>query len=354
MSRYALRLPGRRVGRLHVLVACAILSLVLTAYLMEVSSSKPEVQRRERTLVSFQQKGVFDYDAVLKKNTLYESETLERGEGIFFTSIVDVLRIRYQYSLESKGVSSATARHSLGAFLVSRGSGKGSQVMWQKRLPLSDTSKVKLDSGSRSFTREYSLNVTEVLNLARTIEREINVRGDVYIMLSSLVYLEAESEASILEDKLSQEMMISLGSSIESEGATANSTKKIVDYIEEPGKVSLFGVTSSVSAAKHLSWGMFMITMLLSSLSTLYFFKNREKKNPLTSVEVINKKYGSWIVKADSFEPKLDGAVKIGSMKDMVRLSEELGRPIIYSKRGGSHIYSQTDGNTAYYFEVKE
>ena len=337
-----------------LLVATAVI-LLLSIYLINVSYSKPATQKSEIIYASLTQSGVYNYEAVLKPNSLYETGTLTRNQGNLFTSIVDILRFRYRYDIVSENESGGTVSYIMNAFLVSKSfRGKEEQILWQKKLPLYDSAELEFKSGNYSFAREYEINITEAINLSRTIEKETNVRGDTYIKLSTDVFVTSQTNGYPLEDKLQHVLMLDVGSTINSEGdaASANSTKKVSELIEEPVVTQVFGFDAKVSNARYLALITLAITLILVSFLGWRFLKNMPRV--ITSeADAINKKYKNLIIKTDSQAPEHDAVISVGSIEDLIRLSDDLAKPIIHSKNESTNVYYIMDGTMKYVFELR-
>ncbi len=352
-----LKIPGlkeRSKGSYYLLVAEITVAIIFTIYLIAVSFSQPVLQRSEITTAVFNQSSVYEYDAVLKPNTLYEKSTLNKSDGYLYTSIVDLLRFRYRYTFESDYDSNANALYTMNVFLISMDTNKEGVVLWQKKLPLQDSAEIKFRSDKASFAREYNINVTEVNNLTKTIEKEINVRGDHYLKISSDVFVKTQTNGYTLDDQLPHELMIKMGNTLDSEGESANRTKSITKSTEKQTVVSVLGIGITVLTARYLSLGMLIFSLLLIAYGASKFKFNFKllPKIPGTA-ESINKKYRSWII--ETRNPSLPkDSIQVTSIEDLVKLSDDVGKPVLHSFNEDSHIYYIIDDNAGYFFKLSE
>ncbi len=68
------------------------------------------------------------------------------------------------------------------------------------------------------------------------------------------------------------------------------------------------------------------------------------------TVANIKKKYGDWIADARELPPikKDQSLISLNSMEDLIKIAEELGRPVIHVKNEQKHYYYVLDGSMRY------
>jgi len=112
----------------------------------------------------------------------------------------------------------------------------------------------------------------------------------------------------------------------------------------------------SLADARSLSAVMAGVFFLLSSLSVVLYVKFKPVKLPRIEEEAlkVRKKYGERIAEATGRTPT-EGkqAISLGSIEDLIKIADELGKPIIHQAPSISeepHAYYVFDGATRYQY----
>jgi hypothetical protein len=310
--------------------------------------------------------GRFSYLVFLKENSVYEqtvlyspsytpftppssSETLKPGE-VIFSKLVDKIDVTFYYQfLSDKPVSKVTADVVLTAFL--RATGPEDAELWSKKFPLLCTRE------SGDFNVSFPLDLVGHLKLLETIRKETDVSAESNsVTITAEVNTVAETPVGVINETFTQAL----------EGTT---TGNLLEWNEELRKSKPGSITKTEMVPnpnKYLGLPvdkLRLLTPILGSIFLIFFITSlvlykrfKLPEPPLAEKEAsqAGKKYGGLMAEATGQTP-LEGEriVSLGSMEDLIKVADELGKPVIHQPPSTSekrHAYYVFDVATRYQY----
>ncbi len=125
--------------------------------------------------------------------------------------------------------------------------------------------------------------------------------------------------------------------------------------------VSLFNLFQAISTTAvdkdvfntRNYYSVMAIVSLILLISFTEFTIESPSQNNMDNIKNIRKKYGKRI--ADAIEiPSSKDRIQISTIKDLVKIAGELGRPILHVADGVNHWFFVLDGQTMYEFRLVE
>jgi len=310
--------------------------------------------------------GRFSYLVFLKENSVYtqtvlmsplytpftppsSSKTLKPGQ-VIFSKLIDKMDVTFYYQFKSdKPVSKLTADVVLTAFL--RATGPEEAELWSKKFPLLYTRE------SGDFNVSFPLDLDGYLELFETIRKETDVSAaSNSVTITAEVNTVAETPLGVINETFTQAI----------EG---NITGNLLEWDEELTKTQPSSITTSQmipNPNKYLGLPvdrLRMLTPILVGIFLIFFITSlvlykrfKPPEPPLVEKEAVQakKKYGDLMVEATGQTP-LEGEriVSLGSMEDLIKVADELGKPIIHQPPSASekrHVYYVFDVATRYQY----
>jgi len=329
------------------------LPIILRKTLIEVDSNLTKIESGAA--------GEFDYWIYLKENSLFDTETLRPplvipftplppktiGPGeVIFSKLVDRMDATYYYDFKSdQPVRGRTEEVEITATLEN-------PEVWSKTFVL-----VPRTRESGDFRTSFPVDINHFTEVLEAIRSETEVSAESYnLTIKADVHTVAQTDFGRIDEVFSQTLSSALGR------GTLEWNEELVDskpgamtasqMIPNPNKY----VGLSVSGVRILAAVMTGILFLLFAYLVWFNLKVKPVAVPKIEKEIrlVNKKYGERMAEATSQTP-LEGEkiISIGSMEDLIKVADELGKPIIHqapTTPEEAHAYYVFDGATRYQY----
>ncbi|MFH1382490.1 MAG: DUF5305 family protein [Chloroflexota bacterium] len=263
-----------------------------------------------------------------------------------FPKLVDNMTATFAYRLEAdKEVRDQNEQVIITAALEAAGA-------WSKTFVLVPPTKQK-----GNFTIRFPLDIAEFFSLIEVFRTETGVSSDNYTLnIKAEVYTTGQTEFGPISELYSQTLSSNLGKGIldwneklvQSKAGAIKTTEVI------PNSNKYLGM--SVSTAKRVPIIMTIIFFLLCAFSVVMYIKYRPARPSLLEQEAarISKKYGQRMaVATDQIPTAGETTITLNSMEDLVKIADELGKPIVYQAGIGpdeTHTYYVFDGASRYQY----
>jgi len=329
---------------------------------MELSSSILEVNS-DLTKTQSGAKGTFDYTIHLEENSLYDTETLKppevtpyippetktMGEGTVIPyALADKIDITYYYDFSSNPpVEDLTSEVKITATLEN-------PDVWSKTFTLVPSTKKSGD-----FKIGFPVDVDYFNRLLDTIREETDISAEAHnLIIKANVYTRAETDFGPIDETFSQTLSCNVEKGTlqwneklsRSQGGAITTTEVI------PNPNRYLGL--SVDKLRLVSIILSCIFILLFIASVVMYNRFKPAEPSMIEKEALQagKKYGDRIAEASSQTP-IEGEkiISLGSMEDLVKVADELGKPVIHQPPSASekrHTYYVIDGTTQYQYII--
>ncbi|HZK01814.1 MAG TPA: DUF5305 family protein [Anaerovoracaceae bacterium] len=264
------------------------------------------------------------YQVILRPNELYDT-TLD--EGAYYSKLLlDYIRANFSVIYKGSEETPINVRYQVVAKVNGhQGQGANKVIYWSKDFPLTAEKVVKTFGDSWEVQEQVNFNLKEYDSFA-VKAKEISgmkVTNEVIVELAGTIVAEKDGEeieipfsSGLLVPLLEDVFMIEKESAEPLDAAITETEKIFVPYNQT--KVSLLVVT---------------MLLLLTAMPVLMFiikepdeFAMLRKKN-----NVILKNYGSRMVAMQEVpDLKFSKSFQVSSMKDMIKIADEVQKPIIY------------------------
>lgn len=322
--------------------------------------------------LSYEQNGEFNYSVLLKQDSPWGPLTIMPpsieppqppppepppipalssivlGPGdIIFPQLIDNIEATFSYELKSnQPIRQAATDVEIDAVLEA-------SKLWSRRFPLLQTKE------SGSFEVSLPLDLDYYLEALETIRAETGASAESYsLAIIANVHATAMTDYGPINEVFSQTLSTELGSgTLEwQEDFQKAQPGSIQETRTLPNTNRYSGL--SVGGVRVLSSALSGFFFLFSALAVVVYVRYRPPGPSSVDKEVerINKKYATRMSFATG-RTKLEGErqVSLGSMEDLVKIADELGRPIIHqapARPQETHTYYILDGLTRYRYLI--
>jgi hypothetical protein len=338
------RIKLQRELRLSVIVVIGIL-IIMSAYSAYAAYQQPTTTEETQTAVGYTHTGTYNYNVYLTNNSLFATDVLGPGQGTFFEKLVDHINASYTYTFRTSQPSTIDGTYEVAAEVQTS--------MWTKAFPLVSKTNFNSSNSQVQFTINFPINTTRFEDYVTQINNETGVATtDSVLVITCRVLLSADTEYGDINEVFSPSIQVSLGGNIISiDGTLANTQTGTIETTVEVGHSEVITQRDNWTIASVL---LIIILILFAGVTTTLA---EPEHAAAKQFKKIMKKYGEWIVETDKLSPPKDAEiVSINSLDDLVKLSEELGKPVIHSAPGlnGEHTFYVFDDAMSYQYALPE
>jgi len=270
------------------------------------------------------------------------------GPGqIAFVNLINDMYVGFAYQFQAnKAVQNLNATVDIVANLAASQS-------WSKSFDLLQSTK------SGNFTVDFPLDIASYAALMQSINSEIGTAPTSYTLtVTANIHTTAKTAYGPIDETFSPTMTGTITGGVltwnqnltDSKGGTINQTNIVANKsfgLSIPAAETIFGILS------------FIFILCLVFLVMLYS-KNRgpEPSSYDRKIEKIRKKYGTRIAESiNNSEIESQEQVSMNSIDDLIKISDELGKPVVHRSGGPSgdvESYYVIDGNTKYEYSFSK
>ena len=325
-----MKLKINKVVRI-VLIVSTVIIISIFAIMIFREYTIPVFKEEKIPLYSYSHNGDVKYSVFLKPNILYSQPSIDEG-NVYFTELVDHIEASFIYNFECDKLNSFKGEYEINAYLqgyenIRSEDGKASAayVLWQKEFPIKEKTSFHHKNQQASLKDDVQINFWEYKSIADEIIKSLKVNMPTKLSVVMNVDIKADTGEGLIDDKLTQMIEIPLDlnqftiskKEITSEPKTVEKTIRL----EMPPNGNKLTIYYSIIGV-----------LVLSFILLLLFSTTAEDINPyVKEINNLFKKYGNRFVALleDNSIQNLS-IYKVNSVDDLVRLSDEIGKPIIY------------------------
>lgn len=321
----------------------ALLCIILLFSIITAVGAYQESTTTSETVVtySYTQNGVFDFTVNLKNNSVYNKTSIKPGQETIFKSIVDDINGSFTYNYRGDEAAETTGEYLLLAQVKTD--------LWEKNYVIISKSNFSSNKRSASFNFVFPVNLTFYETIVAEIDDEIGIKAsNPSLNIKCNIVVSSQTSKGYIYDSFSPYINVSLGGNIIEFGGDLSQYNTGILTGEQ--EVFLQSVIDN-----RVVWSASSIVFIAIIIGFALITENVTEKYDKTEklVNKIKKKYGEWIVETEKL-PTIEDAkiVPMNSLDDLVKISEELGKPIIYvtSDKDKKHTFYVLDDQMHYQY----
>lgn len=345
------RIRVRKNIRLGIIILCSIVigSLILLTF---NAYSNPGLDEKKVTLYSYESNGKINYEVFLKPNSLYEKKSLGEDQ-VYLSNLIDYLDTIYSYEFTGESVADIKGNYEITA-VVEGYTGEADKIttIWKKEFPL--VTKTDFQAKDKKFiiTKKIPIKLDDFSNFAQKVMIESKLMNTQTKLTTYMnVEISAQTDKGLINKKSTSSIEVPLGVSyfkvFKKQGENKPEAIEEVKQVQRP-------INSKLLTLYGIGLGISVVALLF-----VIFVTKRTETNPfIRELKRVFKKHGTRLVALNTeIATATDSLSSVRSMEDLVRISDELGRPIIYKHNQDYKEISKfwvIDGNRYYIFELTE
>ncbi|MDF2840144.1 MAG: hypothetical protein K0Q99_916 [Clostridia bacterium] len=307
------------------LMLMLLIIITIMAALIYLTIKNPGVREEKITLLNYNNKTEIKYKVILKPNPLYSGDSLEEDK-LYLTSYVDNIKTNLQYEFRANKVVDILGDYEILAIVEGYTiEEKKVKVIWQKEFTLLPKTNFKSKDANFSINKEIVFPLEEYINFAAQIREatELNVPINASVVMN--VSLQVEAGSNFIEKKVAPSINIPLDSKFFE--ITKSGIENTPGAIEETKQIPL-----PVNQNLVIAYSTVLGLALLALLYLLVFVKGDKPVDIFKKqLNKIFKSHGTRLVAINNEIGTTFGMYyKVKSIEDLVRMADELGKPIMY------------------------
>ena len=302
--------------------------ILASIYLLYREYKIPKYQEEKVELYKCYNRAQLNYNVMLKPNILYEQSSL--GEGhLYITEFIDSIQTSYNYEFQGEKNADIRGDYEVVAQVEGyTGSGETYKTIWKKNFIIIGKQRFSAKDSKITLNKDASINLSDYDNFAKQVIEASKINANVKLTITMNVNVIAKTDAGTIEEKLSPNITIPLDTKyFEISGNP---------LIEKPGVIE---VTRQIqlppNKTKIMVYGIITGFFFLSLIFMIFFTESKAAVGPHERMlKKIFKKHGDRLVALDCDVVVKDRDYNIvKSIEDLVRIADELSKPIIYKYR---------------------
>ena len=305
--------------------------------------------------ISYKEEGRFDYEVYLKSNKLYGPVVL-RSEGLpgaepspsppqtlgpgltYFPKIIDTIKATFFYQFKyDRPITEPSEEVEVTAIIEN-------PDKWSKSLVLVPKTKKK-----GKFSISFPIDIHYFSNVIDAIQKETGAGGGPYnLKIKVDVHTIAQTDLGIVDKVYNQTL----------EGKLKENTLTFGEELSKSQSGSIGGVTIPAGSEQGGIKAPWLGGLIVALLALGYFGWNQTRLKPagISAVETeaakARKKYRQVVVDIQELpEVKTNETViPLSSLDDLVKISDDLVKPVLHHVEEGRHIYCTIDGAVRYQY----
>ncbi len=314
---------GKKLRR--VLFIVTFIMICSLSFLLYREVAIPNIAEEKISLFSYTDKTKAGYRVYLVPNILYNSQSLEEGQ-LYLTNYIDYVKADFEYVFRGDRTADIKGDYELTAVIEAYEEDDETHItLWEKKYILLPKTDFTLKDSGMSLAKSVNLKLSEFNDFVAKVVEESKVDPMHQLIVQMNVNLTADTNVGTAASNKSAVIKIPL------EVGYFSIAK--IDAKEETGSIEKTQSVQLPMNKKMVILYSCILGLLILVVPGLVFFSEGISKDPFAKkVNKIFKHHGSRLVALDSelLAACLDSCSKVKAIDDLVRISDEIGKPIMY------------------------
>ncbi|WP_449241151.1 DUF5305 family protein [Desulfoscipio gibsoniae] len=308
--------------RLALILLCILSFLAALCFLYYLYRKPAEIVKEVPTY-TYEHQGDIFYRADIKPNMVFRETTVMGPDKTIYRDLMDSFTSICAYRFKGSQPAEIKGTYNVTAALEAKD-------MWKLNYVLIPQTSFSRSGKEVSFRAERAIDLGYFEQVIKQVDEELGVNArEPILTIKTNIDLEADTGGQVLKDKLTPTMIIPLTSGSFQVGDDELTVKK-------KGLLTKEVMVSNPIRSKLIYAYVAAITSGVLLLMLLLLTQNKpliqdQRKNIQEFWKEFWKKYGDCIIKTNN-EISPTKFVSVNSMEDLVRVADELAKPIIHKE----------------------
>lgn len=337
------------------------LTAITTARKLELKGDLEGSEEGSKWEIRYKGKGRFDYEVHLKPNQLYETDMLRSealpvakppaeppaspqtlGPGLlYFPKIISNIKASFSYQFLCDRPISEQSQEVEVTIIIEN------PEKWSKSLVV-----VPKINKVGSFTISFPIDIQYFTMVIDAIGQETGVRGSSYnIVLEADVYTVARTDLGMVNEVYTQTLSGKLGSN------TLTFDKELSG--SQSGSIGEAAIPGASGEGRSKAPWIIGLVVALLALGYFGWSQTRLRLAPVSAgeaeVALSRKKYRQMMVDVGELPgvKPTETVIPLNSLDDLVRIADDLVKPVLHQAEKGRHTYCIIDSGVRYLYVIE-
>jgi len=309
--------------KLILIVVWSIL-ICAASFLIFKEATSNNTTEETVTLYTYNSGAAFNYKVQLKPNMLFKENVLDEGQ-IYISEFVKKIDSIFTFQFDGENTADIKGDYEIKAVLEGyAGEGETVKTIWNKEFPLVDKKEFQAKDKQYLIEEKITIKLDKFQEFIKEVSEIAKISSSVKFTIVGQVNMEAETDNGIINKTYSPSMLIPLSGSYfeiggnlkDEQNGVIDETRNIVIPVNK-NKIIIFAI-SAVICLLALVYIIFLTIPIV--------IDEREKE-----LKKIFKNHGDRMVALnDDALNYEDKCIRVKSINDLVRISDEVVKPIMY------------------------
>jgi len=318
-----------RRARLALIALFSVFFAAALFYLVK-TLARPGLVEENTPQYSYNQQAQVNYRVYLKPNNLYPDNNLDPGK-VYITNFVDYINTFFTYRFSGERAAGIKGTYDVVA-VVEATAGKDGKKVWEREFALLPKTPFAGQDRVIAVQQELPVRFGDLNAFVAGVVKESELIPDeVKMTVRWNVTVEAVTDSGTVQEKIAPTLVIPMAQKAFDIGGENNKEKagSLILTRQTPAKANMKAV-SGYGAATGLSVIVLALLMLFTTGSS------GETDPVQKSLKRILKKHGDRLaVIGGDLSPAFENVIAVKSMDDLVRIADELSKPVMYRPYSG-------------------
>ena len=317
----------RKSIRLFYLASAILILVCSTTYLLKKLTIVEETNIKTREIYSYENKFKYSYNVNLLNNPYIDEETLEMGENVYITDLIESMNMDLNYEYIGSTKEKIDYEYDIKGYIEGTYEKDGeNQKIWNKEYVILETQKNTQTAKDIKIDENIDLSLKGQNNLVKQFEQELgmNIEAKYTIVLSIKTNTEVNGEK--IENNYKSEISMDLGEkTTKVKGENNKQDKKYIStQIEEKSESNAFGIVASII----LDIVALSVLIYVSRKTTSTNHIKNEYRQDLN--RILRLCQDKIVQVSTPLDIKNEKIIDVTDFGEIIKVSEELFKPILY------------------------
>ncbi|WP_418790600.1 DUF5305 family protein [Phosphitispora sp. TUW77] len=318
-----MKLKLNKYLKMGLICIITIVAVIIIFFLVR-EVRHPNVVEKKAVLYSYSQKVEINYRVFFEPNILYNDDSL--GEGnIYISEFANHVNTYFNY--EFRGDAAAEIKGSYEVLAMMEGyfsDDKKKTTVWEKEFTILPKTDFATAGNKISIAKNIPINLRQYNDFANNVIKDSKINSQVKLSVFMKINLEAATENGPVKETLSPGVIIPLNTKYFE--IQKSQTGEKLGEIKGTQKLQI-----PVDRTTVIVYSISLVVLLLVLLYLTFFTITVEKSPLIKTLDRIFKNHASRLVAVNGEITDAPWSlVKVKSIDDLVRVADEIGKPIIY------------------------
>lgn len=314
-----------------------ILSILLALFFAFLIMREFMAERHKEEIVpayTYDNQGSVQYNVFLKPNTLYSQRNLNEG-NIYITELVDHIEVTFEYNFIGERPADISGNYEIVAMIegymntakeepeISQ-SEVSSKTIWKKDFAITPETNFQTSEDHYSVTKRITLDYNEYNAMSKEIISLTKLSIPTRLVALMNIHIQVKTDEGNIEENHTQSIIVPFG---------ANSFEIKKNGIgEKSGKLTESKIVQiPVNRKSIYIYGSSILLAIVAFFFITFLTRGQPTDEHVLELNKIFKKYDSRLVAVRTIlTGNCEKNIKVRTMDDLVKLADEVGKPIIY------------------------